>query len=75
MGGAGGCDDSVAGVAAGLLARGRFAGVAVGAVLRLVGRGGERAVFVPGSVLTGGSVLVSLSYFGDTAHILGVSLR
>ena len=26
---------------------------------RLVGRGGERAVFVPGSVLAGGSVLVS----------------
>lgn len=26
---------------------------------RLVGRGGERAIFVPGSVLAGGSVLVS----------------
>ena len=47
MGRAGGYDDSVAGVVACLLACGRFAGAAVDAVLRLVGRGVERAVFVP----------------------------
>lgn len=50
-------------------------GVAVDAVLRLVGRGGERGVFFSGSVSADGPVLVSSCRLVGVAHVLGVLLR